>query len=34
VVVELASTHRLPSMFIARHWAWVFRRAADYVARI
>ena len=46
-VVELANTHRLPSMFIARHWAQaggliayganfvvVFRRAADYVAKI
>jgi putative ABC transport system substrate-binding protein len=46
-IVELANTHRLPSMFIAKHWAQasglmayganfavMYRRAADYVARI
>jgi putative ABC transport system substrate-binding protein len=46
-IIELANTHRLPCMFIAKHWAeagglmaygadfsLMFRRAADYVARI
>src|SRR5262245_2492530 len=46
-IIELANTHRLPCMFILKHWAEagglmaygadfspMFRRAADYVARI
>jgi len=46
-IVALANAHRLPSMFIVKHWAeagglmsygadfpLMFRRAADYVARI
>jgi putative tryptophan/tyrosine transport system substrate-binding protein len=46
-IVELANAKRLPSMFIAKHWAQagglmaygadfavMYRRAADYVARI
>jgi putative ABC transport system substrate-binding protein len=44
-VVELANTHRLPSMFIGKHWVQaggliaygadlMFRRTADYVAKI
>src|SRR5262245_37167522 len=46
-IIELADTHRLPCMFILKHWAEasglmaygaefspMFRRAADYVARI
>jgi putative ABC transport system substrate-binding protein len=46
-IVDLAKTHRLPAMFIAKHWAQagglmaygadfalIYRRAADYVAKI